>query len=90
MRLQISPGTNTSTHSFTWKQESVFFQSLKGHDVTSPDPSHVVKQWTCTQSIPKAGGENARMNLWLVGGSAPTDGKEAEIIIKKFEFVRSP
>jgi hypothetical protein len=90
LRFQVPSGTNTSTHSFTWKQDSVFFQSLKGHDATTPEKSDVIKQWTYTQSIPKAGGENARMNLWLVAGRAPTDGKEAEIIIKKFEFVPSP
>lgn len=90
LRFQVPSGTNTSTHSFTWKQDSVFFQSLKGHDATTPEKSDVIKQWTYTQSIPKAGGENARMNLWLVAGRAPTDGKETEIIIKKFEFVPSP
>lgn len=87
LRFQVPHEANTSTHSFTWKQDSVFFQGLKGHDATSPNPNDVIKQWKYTQSIPKPGGENARMNLWLVGGRAPTDGKEAEIIIKKFEFV---
>jgi len=86
LRFQIPHETNT-THSFTWKQDSIFFQSLKGHDVTTTEKSDVIKQWTYTQSIPKAGGENARINLWLVAGGAPKDGKEAEIIIKKFEFL---
>jgi len=89
LRFQVPPFTNT-THSFTWKQNNVFFQCLKGHYTTRPKPKDMIKQWTCTQSIPKAGGENARMNLWLVGGNAPTDGNEAEIIVKKFEFVTLP
>lgn len=90
LRFQVPPGTKTSTHSFTWKPDSVFFVSLLGHDATQPEESDVINQWTCTQSIPQAGGENARMNLWLVGGNAPTNGKEAEVIIKKFEFVPLP
>lgn len=90
LRFQIPPRTNTSTHRFTWKGERIFFQSILGHSATPPDPSNVIKQWTYTQSIPQAGDENARLNLWLVGGNAPKDGKEAEIIIKKFEFVSLP
>jgi len=87
LRFSVPPGTNTSTHSFTWEEDSVFFQSVQGHDVTPPDPSNVIEEWECTGIIPEAGGENARINLWLVGGSAPTDSAEAEVIIKKFEFV---
>ncbi|MBM3237591.1 glycoside hydrolase family 16 protein [Candidatus Poribacteria bacterium] len=86
LRFQVPPGTNT-THSFTWKQDSVFFQSIKGHNATTPSPDDVIKQWICNKGIPKAGGENARMNLWLIGGRTPKDGKEAEIIIQKFEFL---
>ena len=87
LRFQVPTRTNASTHSFTWKPDSVFFQSMKGHNATPSDQSNVIKQWTYTQNTPQAGGENARMNLWLVGGKPPTDDNEAEIIIKKFEFV---
>jgi hypothetical protein len=36
--------------------------------------------------IPEAGGENARMNLWLFQGRAPSNKKEVEVIVGRFEF----
>jgi hypothetical protein len=33
---------------------------------------------------------NARINLWLMAGRPPIDGKETEIIVSKFEFVPWP
>jgi hypothetical protein len=79
-RFQIPPALSYSTHSFTWKPDSIFLQSI----AASGD---VIQEHTFTEGIPKAGGENARINLWLMSGQAPTDGKEAEVIIKKFEFI---
>ena len=35
---------------------------------------------------PPDGGENARLNLWLMNGSAPTDGRNLEVVIDRFEF----
>jgi hypothetical protein len=87
-RFQIPPSLQSSTHLFTWKQDNVFCQSLKGHYATPPGPSSVIQQHSFTQNIPQAGGENARINLWLLAGRPPADGKEAEIIISKFEFVQ--
>jgi hypothetical protein len=40
-----------------------------------------------TNGIPVAGGENARMNLWLFNGRAPTNRSEVEVIVNRFEFV---
>jgi hypothetical protein len=37
--------------------------------------------------IPPSGGESTRINLWLLDGLAPSDGKEVEAIIDAFEFV---
>jgi hypothetical protein len=38
--------------------------------------------------IPKAGGEHTRINLWLAGGAAPTDGNEVEVVLSGFSFTR--
>ena len=87
VRFQIPPGLSASTHSFSWKADSILCRSLKGIDATSPGKSSVIAEHAFTQDIPQAGGENARMNLWLLAGHAPTDGKEMEIVVSKFEFV---
>ena len=35
--------------------------------------------------IPTSGNENARINLWLYNGQAPTDSTEVEVVIARFE-----
>lgn len=88
VRFHLPAGLRSSTHGFTWTPDKVLCRSLKGHDPTASEPGLVIHQHTFTEDIPRAGGENARINLWLLGGRQPADGKEAEIIISKFEFVK--
>lgn len=87
VRFQISTNLSASTHLFTWKPTSVFCQSIKGSATAPPESSSIIQQHTFTEGIPQAGGENARINLWLFGGRVPANNKEAEVIISKFEFV---
>ncbi len=90
VRFQIPPGLSASTHLFTWQPDQVFCQSLKGHSAVPSDPSSIISRHTFTEGIPQAGGENARVNLWLLAGRAPADGKEIEIVVSKFEFATAP
>jgi hypothetical protein len=39
-----------------------------------------------TSGIPLPGGEQARINLWLYRGKAPTNQKAVETVISKFEY----
>jgi hypothetical protein len=76
-----------STHGFDWRADSVFFQSLYGHQPFPGSEEDEVASWTCTgDDIPPAGEGNARINLWLLNGDPPSDGEEAEVIIEAFEF----
>ncbi|MFZ9628546.1 MAG: glycoside hydrolase family 16 protein [Ilumatobacteraceae bacterium] len=62
---------------FTWTSTRVDFATLVG--------GNVVNSWTYTgASLPPAGGENARMNLWLYQGRAPK--APVEIVIRSFTF----
>jgi hypothetical protein len=88
VRFQIPSGLQSSTHFFTWKPDSVLCQSRKGQDINAPEGSLVIEQHIFTKDIPQAGGENARINLWLLAGRPPADGKKTEIVISKFEFVK--
>jgi hypothetical protein len=66
-----------ATASFTWRKGSVSFTS----------PGSDTPAWTYNGSdVPRAGGENARMNLWLFHGQPPTDGLPVEVVVKSFTF----
>jgi len=87
-RFNIQLKENYSTHSLEWESESIFFQSLSGHYISPPNESYIIESWNYTgEDIPESGSENARINLWLFNGNPPFDGKEVEVIIRKFEFI---
>jgi hypothetical protein len=87
-RFNIQLDEDYSTHSFNWSSENISFQSLYGHYSTHPDDSYIIDLWNYTGGdIPKPGNENTRINLWLLNGDPPSDSMEAEIVIKKFEFI---
>lgn len=78
---------DNSTHGFDWRADQVFFQSLKGHQPFPGPISEEIGSWMYTGGdIPPAGEGNARMNLWLFGGSPPSDLENAEVVITVFEF----
>jgi hypothetical protein len=81
-------GTYT-THSFEWKKTSVLFQSLHGHYSSPPSQNYVINQWTYKGSdIPKQS-ERVHINLWLMKGMSPSNGREVEIVIKMFKFSKA-
>jgi len=86
-RFTIPAGLTQTTHAFTWRTSSVEALSLKGSQATPASPSDVLYQHTFTAGIPQPGGENARANLWLYQGRAPSNGQSVEVVIRKFEFV---
>jgi hypothetical protein len=79
-RFQQPAGWAQSLHSFLWSSGSVLFQSWTG-------AGGLIDQHTFTDGIATPGGENARMNLWLFRGRAPTNRQEVEVIISGFQFV---
>jgi hypothetical protein len=71
-----------STHKFNWQADSIHFESYYGYSPTLPSNDSLIKSWTYTgHSIPPAGNELFHINFWLMGGKAPTDGRESELII---------
>jgi hypothetical protein len=79
-------GVTQSTHSLVWGPGSAAFTSVRGYGPTT-EPGRLIASKTFTQGVPQPGGENARMNLWLFGGGAPTNQRAVEIVVKRFEFV---
>jgi hypothetical protein len=90
-RFRFSPpaGLTVTTHSFTWEPSQIWFLSVGGHDPENVTPSGILTNWLFhqTNQVPATGDEKVRMNLWLLGGAPAVDGKEVEVIIKRFEFV---
>jgi len=87
-RFNIKSNGDYSTHIFDWQPDTIFFQSINGHCLSPPDSNYLIQSWIYTgKDIPPADGENARINFWLFRGEPPSDGNDAEVIIKAFEFV---
>jgi len=77
-----------ATHIIDWRSDRISFQSLRGHQSTPPDEEHVIASWTYVgDDIPRPGNEKANMNLWLFKSMPPSDGREVEVVIARFEFV---
>jgi hypothetical protein len=88
-RFDMTLSGNDSTHSFTWRPAQIQFNSWQGRNAP-PNPSDAIHSWTYTgQDIPPAGGENARINLWLLDGKPPADGQEVEVVVESFAFAPS-
>lgn len=84
-RFTIPPGTGPTVHSFLWLPNRVHFVSRKGRN---PDRGTVLGEWTYAgEGIPRRGDENPRMNLWLMRGLPPQDGREVEVIVSRFQFL---
>jgi hypothetical protein len=86
----------TTTYEFTWKEDEIYFRSYYG-DWPLVNPNDMIESWSYTGAdIPPAGGENIRMNFWLLPpkgsppwtpGAPPTDGQDAEVVIKDFRYL---
>lgn len=87
-RWTIPTGTTPSTHSFSWEFDQIDFVSHGGAYNPIAPISPILSAWTYQGSdIPIPGGEQIRLNLWLVNGQPPVDGEEVEVVISRFVFV---
>jgi hypothetical protein len=87
-RFKFNQESCYSTHCFTWQKKSIVFQSFTGQTVSALNIKHLVQQWDChSKDIPLPGDEKVHINLFLTGNKPPSDGKEVEVIIKKFQFI---
>lgn len=67
-----------SAVSFAWTATAIAFVA---------NPSVAPDRWTYTgPDVPRPGPVQPRINLWLLGGRAPVDGREAEVVLNDFTF----
>lgn len=87
-RFDTPAGVVPTVHSFKWSPDRIDFQSAVGTDPDPPSPSDIIHTWTYEgPDIPHPGPENVRINFYLISGlTPPTDGQEAEVVIRSFEF----
>lgn len=81
-RFKLNLTDNFSTHKFNWSKSSIQFQSYHGNYPYLPSAGFLIQEWTYAGSKnPPAGKERLHLNLYLIGGKPPTDGKDVEFII---------
>jgi hypothetical protein len=87
-RYYLDTQDGVTAHSFEWRPGEVHFRSALGTDPAPADPGLVVQDWTYSGGdVPDTSQENVRINFWLLSGLAPTDGQDAELIVRDFTFV---
>ena len=79
IRTELAAPT-PSEQSFTWQPGSVSFASSNASPSTATYSG---------ENVPPPGAETFDMNLWLFDGKPPRNGKETEVIIKRFSFTAS-
>jgi hypothetical protein len=78
-------GTFT-TQRYKWESDRVYFQTLGGH---RNDNVNQIHSWTfapssnAQQKVPQTA-MPAMINLWLMNGTAPSNGQEVEVVIRSF------
>jgi hypothetical protein len=84
-RFSINLAGAESIHRFDWRAGQIQFDSWG-------EGGALLQSWTYTSTgnIPPAGAGNARINLWLLNGWAPSDGQNVEVVVKSFQFVPAP
>jgi hypothetical protein len=86
--IDYTGDATTTTHVMTWRPDGIYFKSYYGDFSLAPPPETVIQDWYYTGSDnPPPGGENVRMNLWLISGLSPVNGLESEVVIKDFQFL---
>jgi hypothetical protein len=85
--FQQPPAGAQTSQRIDWQPERVRFQSWMGWAENPPSSDAMIATRTFDSGVPRPGGEQTRMNLWLDGGAAPQDTTGTEVIVSGFEFV---
>jgi hypothetical protein len=81
VRFEVPKGLTNPTYSFTWTSKEMACEITGG-----PASSPFRFEHRFTSGIPVAGGENARINLWLFGKRPLTGESVKEVVIEGFSF----
>ena len=77
--VRFAHPAGTSVFEFTWSPGQVAFLATAA--------GATVQEWTHSgPDVPTPGDEKPHMNLWLMNGSAPTNGQPVEVVLSAFRF----
>jgi hypothetical protein len=76
-----------STHRIDWQPGRVRFQSWRGWEPEPTSLDAIIAEHVFDEGIPRAGGEQARINLWLDDGAAPREDAGVEVVVSSFDFI---
>lgn len=72
--------TTTSTHRFTWQPGQITWESRDTLGALISDYAFA------GSDVPRSGDERVHLNFWLFGGTAPTGGAPAEVVLSSFTY----
>jgi hypothetical protein len=89
VRFQLPAPLARSVHSFDWQRSRILFESVQGLNPTISAASPLIQRWNYAraETVPTPGDARPRLNLWLVGGRPPLEGRDVEVVISRFEHV---
>jgi len=80
-------GPAVTTQRFTWSRDQILFESLYGRP---NDGGRELGRWLFEPTASQDGVPQhplpVLMNLWLMRGLPPADGREIEIVVRRFTF----
>jgi len=87
-KFRVDLESDDSVYTFTWGKDVISFLGVQGDSIVPKMGRDVIIKWDYKKKgIPVPGDEKVRLNLWLYGGKPPSDSREVEVIVKKFEFI---
>ncbi|MEW6161113.1 MAG: glycoside hydrolase family 16 protein [Verrucomicrobiota bacterium] len=85
LRYRVSPLLAQTTYQFKWEPNLVTFRSFRKHSLASTD---TIGFWTFSGTgVPPPGDENVHINLWLDAARPPSNAREVEVIVNRFEYL---
>ncbi|MCP4835924.1 MAG: hypothetical protein GY895_14310 [Phycisphaera sp.] len=79
------PAANRITSEFRWEPEGMFCRAWLGGPES---PGEIIGQWFYDgPHHPRPGRARVHVNLWLINGNAPQDGRPSSVILEDFIFI---
>jgi len=87
VRFRMNLEGSYTTHIIDWKRKRIDFASYHGHRLRPERETDEIAQWSYTgKDVPPDNDERLKINLWLFRGAAPSDNREAEVVINRVEI----
>ncbi len=88
LRFEAKSRRARSTHYFDWEPGSIHFKSFRGHRKEPRGKRLLLQEWTYRggDNPTESEGLRVHINLWLIKGKPPANGKAVEFVLKGAEL----